>query len=90
MHNEEIIRWWKDPLRDTVGPLELASAVPHPAGVIDLADLELEAVNGASTEHVATLGCCGGFTIDAGFCSLFCFSGVCQCTPTCTCGCIAF
>ena len=69
----DFIRAWKDEnYRLSLSADELAQMPAHPVGIIDLSDSELDVVVGASTEHLQTLGCCGGLTSDPGFCSWLC------------------
>src|SRR2546423_1668711 len=73
MSKLDFIRAWKDEdYRLSLSAEERSLLPQNPAGIIDLSDSELDFVVGASTEHAQTLGCCGGFTSDPGFCSWGC------------------
>lgn len=75
MSPNDVVKAWKDPkFRRGLAAEDLAALPDHPAGSHAIDPADLAAVNGASTEHLATLGCCGGFTTDPGWCSL----GVCE------------
>jgi mersacidin/lichenicidin family type 2 lantibiotic len=76
MSKIDVIRAWKDEdYRSRLTPDQIAQLPTNPVGLIDLSDSELEVVVGASTEHIQTLGCCGGLTSDPGFCSWICDTG---------------
>lgn len=78
MSNESILRSWKDPeYREALGTTDL-SAMPHPAGMIELSDNDLSNVGGAATAITTTLptfwctvtwGCC---IVEAVISWLFC------------------
>lgn len=56
---ETIIRAWTDPhFRASLSASEQASLPEHPSGAIQLADDELELVEGGRTKKILTLGCC--------------------------------
>ena len=70
-------RAWKDAeYRENLTAEELASLPQNPAGMGELSDVDLGLVSGGqdatNTEHVMTLGCCGGFTTDPGLCTFNC------------------
>ena len=76
MKDLDIIRSWKD-AEYKLG-LEDSSILPeNPAGRLELSDADLNGVVGARTEHLATIGCCDGLTMDRGYCTLL------FCTFTC-------
>jgi mersacidin/lichenicidin family type 2 lantibiotic len=84
MSRLDIIRAWKDEeYRLTLSAAELALLPDNPAGIIDLADTDLEEVTGASTERAMTLGCCNGLTTDTCWCSFWCTL---DCSATRSCG----
>jgi mersacidin/lichenicidin family type 2 lantibiotic len=69
----DIVRAWRDEdYRLSLSDQDRAVLPESPVGVIDLSDLDLEGAVGAASQHIGTLGCCGGLTTDAGFCSVFC------------------
>jgi len=81
---ERIIRAWKnEDFRQSLSLDERNLLPDNPAGLTPLSDVDLEAVSGAGSEHVLTVGCCPGLTSDSGFCSLFC-----PCTTSDYCCCI--
>ncbi|HKS28841.1 MAG TPA: mersacidin/lichenicidin family type 2 lantibiotic [Pyrinomonadaceae bacterium] len=64
MKKSDIIRAWKDEdYRNNLSEAEKALMPPHPAGLIELNDIELSGAMGAEEEasslRVSTLGCCG-------------------------------
>jgi len=73
MSGVDIARAWKDDTyRASLTEAQLSSLPENPAGVLALSDYELDEVSGARTEHLLTMGCCGGLTTDPGMCSMFC------------------
>lgn len=72
MPKVDIIRAWKDEeYRDSLSEEERAALPAHPAGVIELSDLELGHVAGGfDSEGLLTLGCCGSQWIPRSFCCL--------------------
>jgi mersacidin/lichenicidin family type 2 lantibiotic len=65
MSNLDVIRAWKDEeYRNSLSAEARAMLPDNPAGPIVLSDAELADVSGASTEIIASLGCCHGFTTD--------------------------
>jgi mersacidin/lichenicidin family type 2 lantibiotic len=82
MSEIDIVRAWRDEdYRLSLSDEDRAALPESPAGVIDLSDLDLEGAVGAASQHIQTLGCCGGLTTDAGFCSLVCSE---LCSVPCT------
>jgi mersacidin/lichenicidin family type 2 lantibiotic len=88
----DIVRAWKDEAyRRSLSEAERISLPDNPAGMIDLADSALDGVAGGSddtmllearTQHVVTLGCCGGLTTDPNVCTLLCtLAGAPGCPP---------
>ena len=78
MSKLDIVRAWRDErYRLSLSDEERALIPESPVGAIDLSDLELEQAVGANSEHLLTIGCCGGFTTDPGGCSFLC-SGTCD------------
>ena len=59
MSNVNIVRAWKDAeYRNSLSAEEQALLPEHPAGAIELADADLEQIQGADTQMVLTAGCC--------------------------------
>lgn len=59
MNTLDIIRAWKDvEYRRSLSAAEQALVPEHPAGAIELADEELEQVDGGATNLNFTGGCC--------------------------------
>ena len=87
----DIVRAWKDEAyRRSLSEAERMSLPENPAGMIDLSDSELNGVAGGTdeellvlrTEHIITLGCCGGLTTDPNACTLLCtLAGAPGCPP---------
>jgi mersacidin/lichenicidin family type 2 lantibiotic len=75
----DVVRAWKDEAyRRSLSEAERVSLPDNPAGLIDLSDSELLGVAGgtddtmlleARTQHILTLGCCGGLTTDPYLCT---------------------
>ena len=92
----DIVRAWKDEAyRRNLSEAERMSLPDNPAGMFDLSDSELDGVAGGSddtmllearTQHVITLGCCGGLTSDPHFCTLNTTDACCPATCTWACG----
>ena len=76
MSEADLIRAWTDPeYRESLSAQDRAAIPVNPAGPSPLGNTAAEAVVGGSTEHIFTIGCCGGLTTDFGLCSLFCGTG---------------
>jgi mersacidin/lichenicidin family type 2 lantibiotic len=72
----DVVRAWKDQqYLNSLTADEKANLPAHPIGAIELHDADVESVPGGSTEHIFTIGCCGGLTTDPGACSALCPSG---------------
>lgn len=81
MPSNHQIRAWKDlEYRATLSEADVEAAGQHPAGPSILADTELDRAAGAymGTQHLLTIGCCGGFTTDPTLCSFSCQSAQCN------------
>ena len=65
MSNVDVVRAWKDEAyRDSLTAEQITNLPAHPAGLVELSDLDLGAadVAGAATWHAASMGCCDFFT----------------------------
>jgi mersacidin/lichenicidin family type 2 lantibiotic len=73
MTNERIVTAWRNTdYRARLTAAEREALPANPAGESALADIDLDIVTGGDTCHCQTLGCCGGFTSDPGYCSWVC------------------
>ena len=76
MSERDLIRAWTDlEYRESLSADQRAALAGNPAGPSPLGDGAAAIVVGGETEHLLTIGCCGGITSYPGFCSLFCGGG---------------
>ena len=80
MSSTDVIRAWKDPAyRESLGAADRANLQENPAGLVDLSDIELDAVAGGTIVTVALSITCAVFCnpTKSAVCKAVC-SGSCQ------------
>jgi mersacidin/lichenicidin family type 2 lantibiotic len=58
MNKADVIRTWKDPLyRSTLTAEELGQMPTHPAGILELDDVQLRAISGSAVVTTTAIDC---------------------------------